>query len=418
MKVLVIGNGAREHVLIWKIAQSNKVSKIYCAPGNGGISGLAECVNIRVDDINTLLNFAVKEKIDLTVVGPEAPLVDGIVDIFKENGLKIFGPNKKGALLEGSKVYSKEFMMRYNIPTARYQSYTNGEDAKNGLKQFKYPLVIKADGLAAGKGVIICNDSSQANNAISEIMNNKKFGEAGNVIVIEEFLEGTEISLLCLVDGKSIIPMESAKDYKKAFDNDEGLNTGGMGCFSPNIILNDKLKQKIKVEILDRIQIGFEKEAIDFRGILFIGLMIDKDEVKVLEFNVRMGDPEAQVVIPRFESDIIDIFEKVIDGTLKQSDLKWTQKQSLTVVVASGGYPERYEKNKLITGLDKLDENVIVFHGGTRRKDEKIFTNGGRVLSVTALAETIEEARKIVYENIERIDFENMYYRKDIGKIF
>jgi phosphoribosylamine--glycine ligase len=417
MKVLVVGSGAREHALVWKIAQSNRVSKIYCAPGNGGIEKLAECVNIRAQDINMLLNFALKEKIDLTVVGPEAPLVSGIVDKFEKNGLKIFGPNKRAAVLEGSKVYSKDFMMRYDIPTAKYRAYDSFEEAKSALEEFNYPLVIKADGLAAGKGVLICSSKPEAETGLIDLMKNRKFGEAGDKIVIEEFLEGTEASLLCLIDGKSIIPMESAKDYKQIFDGDKGPNTGGMGCYSPNNIFTEDITEKLKKDILDKIMIGFNKEGIEYKGVLFIGLMITKEGPKVLEFNVRMGDPEAEVLLPRLESDIIDVFEKTIDGRLQYDDLKWSPKKSLTVIAASRGYPGDYEKGKVITGLDDVDNNIIVFHGGTKLIDNKIVTNGGRVLAVTALGNTLEEARNIVYDNMTRLKFEGIYYRQDIGKL-
>ncbi|RKD29035.1 phosphoribosylamine--glycine ligase [Thermohalobacter berrensis] len=415
MKVLVIGSGAREHAIVWKIAQSERVSKIYCAPGNGGISQIAECVNIKAEDIDTLLAFALKEEIDLTVVGPEAPLVAGIVDRFTEKGLKVFGPNREGARLEGSKVYSKKFMEKYNIPTAKYKTYNSYEDVKNELSEYNYPLVIKADGLAAGKGVIICQELQEAEDAIESIMVDKKFGESGDRIVVEEFLEGIEASLLCFVDGKNIVPMESARDYKKAFDGDKGPNTGGMGCFSPNPIFTDGLKERIRKEILDKVIEGFKKEKIDFKGVLFIGLMITDEGPKVLEFNVRFGDPEAEVVLPRLESDIIDIFEKTIDGRLEKEDLKWSTKKSLCVIAASGGYPIKYEKGKEINGLDKIDDDVIVFHGGTKKEDGKLYTNGGRVLAVTSLRDDMESVRKVVYDNIERIKFQDMYYRKDIG---
>ena len=417
MKVLIIGSGAREHAIVWKIAQSEKVSKIYCAPGNAGIQQIAECINIKDDDIETLVSFALKEKRELTVVGPEGPLVNGIVDKFLENGLKVFGPCKKAAMLEGSKRYSKEFMDKYDIPTAKFRSYTSTQQASEGLNEFSYPLVIKADGLAAGKGVVICQNEQEANDTINSMLENKKFGEAGNEIVIEEFLYGTEASLLCFVDGNKIIPMESARDYKKAFDGDNGLNTGGMGCFSPNTIFTDKLEEQIKTDILDKIIYGFKRENIDFRGVLFIGLMITNKGSQVLEFNVRMGDPETEVVLPRLESDIVDIFEKTIDGTLESSDLKWSDKKCVCVVAASGGYPESYEKNKVINGLENVDDDIMVFHAGTRRSDDKVLTNGGRVLTVTALADTLDEARKKAYQNIEKISFAGMHYRKDIAKI-
>jgi len=417
MKILIIGSGAREHAITWKVAQSQKVSKIYCAPGNAGIQQIAECVKIREDDIETLFSFALKESIDLTIVGPETPLVLGIVDRFEKNGLKIFGPNKRAAMLEGSKKFSKNFMKKYNIPTAKYSSYTNAEEAIKGLDQYNYPVVVKADGLAAGKGVIICQDEKNAREAINCILEYKKFGEAGNEIVIEEFLNGTEASLLCFVDGNNIIPMESARDYKKALDGDRGPNTGGMGCFSPNTIFSEKLEERIEKEILDNFMYGLKMENIDFRGILFIGLMIYGDEPQVLEFNVRFGDPETEVILPRLESDIIDIFEKTINGTLEKSDLKWTEKKSVCVITASGGYPDNYEKYKLIHGLENVDEGVMLFHAGTKNENGKIYTNGGRVLAVTALGDTLEEARNKAYVNVNKISFDMMQYRKDIAKL-
>lgn len=415
MKVLIIGSGAREHAIAWKVAQSRRVSKIYCAPGNAGIQQIAECINIRDDDIETLLSFAVKEKIDITIVGPEIPLVLGIVDKFEEGGLKIFGPNKKAAMLEGSKKYSKDFMKKYGIPTAKYKSYTNVQEALKGLKQFSYPLVIKADGLAYGKGVIICNDEEEAKETLKIIMENRKFGDAGNEVIIEEFLEGIEASLLCLVDGNKIIPLESAKDYKRLQDNDNGPNTGGMGCVSPNKILDEKMMAEIKVNIQNKILFGLQKEEIKYKGILFIGLMLTEEGAKVLEFNVRLGDPETEVVLPRLKSDIIEIFLKTIDGTIKEEDLIWNSKLSISVVLASGGYPEAYEKGKVISGLEKVRDDILIFHAGTKKLD-KLCTNGGRVLAMTTIADSLDEGRKMVYDSINQIYFEGMQYRTDIGK--
>lgn len=417
MKVLVIGNGAREHALVWKLAQSKEVAKIYCAPGNGGIKKLAECVNIKAEDIDKLLSFAIKESIDLTVVGPEAPLTMGIVDRFSQAGLKVFGPNKAASKLEGSKIYSKDFMKKYNIPTARYESFTDRESALKGLKDFQCPVVIKADGLAAGKGVLICSNHSEAQKVVNDMMSDKKFGEAGLSIVMEEFLDGIEASLLCFVSKNKIIPMESARDYKKIYEGDKGANTGGMGCFSPNTIFTDELLEDITSNILNNIENGFIKEKIEYSGVLFIGLMITKEGSKVLEFNVRFGDPEAEVVLVRLESDLTKIIDKTIKGTLEKSDLQWTSKKALCVIAASGGYPFNYEKDKIINGLDKTDKDIIIFHGGTKEDNGHIYTNGGRVIAVTAIGESLEEARKKVYKNIEKINFENMYYRSDIGKI-
>lgn len=415
MKVFVIGSGAREHAIVWKLSQSKKVSRIFCAPGNGGISQLAQCVDIQPEDIDALLEFALKENIDLTVVGPEGSLVAGIVDRFSEKGLKIFGPCKKAARLEGSKKYAKEFMERFGIPTAKYSAYNNAEEAKEALKKYTFPLVIKADGLASGKGVIICNNIEEAKAAIKLVLEDKKFGDAGKEIIIEEFLQGVEASLLCLVDGKKIIPLESARDYKRLLDNDEGPNTGGMGCVSPNKILDERLLAEIKSEILDKILKGIQEEDMNFKGILFIGLMITPIGAKVLEFNVRFGDPETQVILPRLESDIVDIFQKTIDESISEEDLIWNSKTCICTVLASKGYPEAYEKGKVISGLDKVDEDIILFHAGTKKENE-ILTDGGRVLSVTTLSHSLEKGRNKIYHNINKIYFEGIQYRKDIGE--
>lgn len=417
MKVLVIGSGGREHALCHKLSESKRVSKIYCAPGNGGTLQVAENVNINPKDIDLLLDFAINKDIDLTVVGPEDPLVNGIVDRFNEKGLRIFGPNKKGAILEGSKIISKGFMEKYNIPTGKYKVFKEAKAAISFLDSLNYPIVIKADGLCAGKGVIICKTKEEGIKAIEDIMVDKKFGLSGEEILIEEFLEGTEISLLCFVSNENIIPMESARDYKKIFEGDKGPNTGGVGCFSPNPVMTDKLKEEIEKSILKNIKIGFKNEDIDFRGILFIGLMLTSDGPKVLEFNVRFGDPETEVVLPRLENDIVDIFEKTMDGSLKEEDLKWTDKKCVTVVLTSKGYPVEYEKGKEITGTEELDKDIILFHNGTKMEDGKLLTNGGRVLSVTALGDTLQEAREKVYKNIDKIKFDGLCYRKDIGII-
>lgn len=418
MKILVIGSGGREHALCWKISKSKRVDKIYCAPGNGGTANVAENIDIKPDDIDSLLDFALNENIDLTVVGPEDPLVMGIADRFMENGLRVFGPTKKGAILEGSKIYSKEFMDKYNIPTGKYSCFNDLDKALKSLNEFDYPLVVKADGLCLGKGVVIAEDRKEAEDAIKMMMEDKKFGEAGASIILEEFLTGVEASLLCFVGGDRIIPMESAKDYKSIFEGDKGPNTGGVGCFSPNPILTEELEKTIETEILENIKIGMKSEGMDFKGILFIGLMLTEKGPKVLEFNVRFGDPETEVLLPRLESDIVEVFQKTIDGTLREDDLKWSNKKCLTVVLTSGGYPLKYEKGKEITGLNSLDEDVILFHNGTKIQDGKLLTNGGRVLSVTCLGDSLEEAKEKAYRNVERIHFDSMYYRKDIGKIY
>lgn len=417
MKVLVIGSGGREHSLCWKISKSQRVRKIYCAPGNGGTAEFAENVDINTGEIEKLVNFAKENDIDLTIVGPELSLVLGIVDVFHENGLRIFGVNKECARLEGSKEFSKRFMEKYDIPTAKYKAFTELQEAIEGLKGFKYPLVIKADGLCLGKGVVICNTEDEAQKTLKDILGDRIFGDEGEKIVIEEFLDGVEASLICLVTEGKIIPMESAKDYKKIYDGDKGSNTGGIGCYSPSSIFTKDLNRKIEKNILQNIRYGLENENMDFRGILFIGLMIVGDEPNVLEFNVRLGDPETQVLMPRLDTEIVDLFQKTIDGTLNKIDLIWTEEPCVTVILTSAGYPEEYKKGFEISGMDKLDDDIILFHNGTAINDDKLVTDGGRVLSVTSLGETIDDARKKIYSNIEKIEFDGKYYRKDIGEI-
>lgn len=417
MNIMVVGSGGREHVICWKLSQSKKVNKIYCIPGNAGIEDSAECVDIKVDDFDKIIEFSQKNHIDLAVIGPEAPLVEGLADILIEKDIKVFGPVKKGAKLEGSKIYSKEFMERYDIPTAKYKKFKDPLKAKKSLKEFKPPYVLKADGLAAGKGVLICSTELEGKQAVEKLMEDKKFGDAGKNIIIEEFLDGIEGSLLCLVSKNKLIPMESARDYKKAKDNDLGLNTGGMGCFSPNPLFTEELKKHIKKNITDKIEIGLKEEGIVFTGILFIGLMIKDNQAKVLEFNVRFGDPEAQVVLPRLDGDLSDILLKTISGEISLDNLKWKDEKAVAVILTSGGYPEKYEKGIEIKGLDTVDKDVTVFHSGTKKIDEKYYTDGGRVLAVTALAENLEKAREKVYNNIIGIKFDNMQYRKDIAKL-
>ena len=414
MKVLVIGSGGREHAICWKVKQSKLVEKLYCMPGNAGISEIAECVDLKVDDLDAIVEFAVEYNIDLAIVGPEVPLVMGLSDRLAEKGIKTFGPNKMASEFEGSKAFSKRFMEKYNIPTAAYGVYDNPKDALEGLKNFSEPLVVKADGLAAGKGVLICQKMEEAVEGIKSIMENRQFGQAGDTVVVEEFLTGIEASLLCFVDGDRIVPMESARDYKKAFDNDEGLNTGGMGCFSPNPIYTDKLQKYLDQNILNNIIDGFKKDGIDYHGVLFIGLMIENDQAKVLEFNVRFGDPETQVVLPRMKSDLVEVMIKTIDGNLKDNDLEWHDEESVTVVLASGGYPEAYKKGKVITGLNDVDDDIIVFHAGTKFDGSDIVTNGGRVLAV---ADSIEKARERVYANVPKIEFQKKQFRTDIAKL-
>lgn len=415
MKVLVIGSGGREHALCWKIAQSQKVSKIYCAPGNGGTESIAENIDIKADEIDKLLEFALENEIDLTIVGPEDPLCRGIVDKFEEKNLKIFGPNEECAQLEGSKEFSKKFMEKYDIPTAKYKSYLDYEEAISDLGNFDYPLVIKADGLCAGKGVVICNSKTEAEDTIKDILVEKCFGDEGNSIVIEEFLDGIEASLLCFVTNGKIIPLESAKDYKKIYENDLGPNTGGVGCFSPSPLFTEELNSKIK-DLLEKIAYGFKNEGLDFKGILFIGFMIVERVPKVLEFNVRFGDPETEVILPRLKSDIVDLFLKTIDGSLEEKDLIWDDKSCVTVVLTSAGYPGSYKKGYEISISQDIADSIILFHNGTKYDENKLLTNGGRVLSVTSLGETMDIARDNIYKNIQKIKFDGVYYREDIAE--
>ncbi len=415
MKILVVGGGGREHTLCWKLEQSERVEKIYCAPGNAGIANIAELVDIGSNDIEDLVEFALEEEIDLTIVGPEEPLVMGIVDLFEENGLKIFGANKKAAQLEGSKEFSKEFMIRHGIATANYSSHTDYESAVEALDDFTYPLVIKADGLCAGKGVVICEDRQMALDSLDEIMNEKIFGDQGAKVVLEEFLDGIEASLLCFVSDNKIYPMESAKDYKQIFDGDQGPNTGGVGCYSPSPLFTEDLEGKID-EIIKDIEKGLVADEINLTGILFIGFMIIDGEPKILEFNVRLGDPETEVVLARLESDLVDLIEKSLDGSLVEEDLIWSNKACLTVVATSKGYPEKPELGYKITIDPSLDKDIIIFHNGTKEKNGDYYTNGGRVLSITALEDSVEAAREKIYSNIDKVDFEGMHYRRDIGK--
>jgi phosphoribosylamine--glycine ligase len=417
MKVLVIGSGGREHALVWKIIQSPKVSQVYCAPSNAGISKLAQCINIDADSIEKLVDFAQKEKIDLTVVGPELPLSKGIVNEFNKKGLRIFGPSKKATEIESSKVFSKYLMKKYNIPTANYEVFRNSEKAFNYIKQQTFPLVIKADGLAAGKGVFIIKNLVQARDALDALMEEKKFGEAGRQVVIEEFLEGEEISILAFCDGKTVIPMVSSQDHKRIFDNDQGPNTGGMGAYSPVPFYPDELEKRVLEEILKPTIKGLQSEGREYKGVLYAGLILTEEGPKVLEFNARFGDPETQVVLPRLKTDLIDILNAVIEGSLHKINIEWKNNSAVCVVVASGGYPGKYQKGKIISGLERLGkmEDVIAFHAGTEFQDGKIVTSGGRVLGITAWDETISKAKEKAYEGVEEIYFEDMYYRKDIA---
>lgn len=416
MKVLVVGSGGREHALVWKLLQSPKVSYIYCAPGNGGIRQMAECVDIKADDIEGLCKFAKKNRIDLTVVGPELPLSLGIVDAFEEEGLRIFGPRKNAAILESSKAFAKDFMQKYGIPTAKYKIYDDASKAKEELDNFGLPVVIKADGLAAGKGVIIANTREEALNAIDTIMMDKHFGEAGNKVVIEEFLEGREASILAFVDGKTAVPMVSAQDYKRVFDGDKGLNTGGMGAISPAPHYNEKVADDVMEQIIKPTVEAMNKENRPYKGVLYFGLMITKNGPKVIEYNCRFGDPETEAVLLRLESDLVEIMEAVIDERLHEMDIEWSDYAAMCVVMASGGYPESFEKGYEIKGLENAEEGII-FHAGTKYIDGKIVTNGGRVLVFAALGKTLDEARAIAYGDMEKVSFKDCHFRRDIGLI-
>lgn len=412
MKILMVGSGGREHALVWKLAQSKNAQKIYCAPGNGGISQQAECVDIKAEDIKGLLNFAINNKIDLTIVGPEMPLAMGIVDEFQRHGLRIFGPSKYAAQLEGSKVFAKQLMQAHKIPTAKGEIFGNLKDAVSYIKRGNAPFVVKADGLAAGKGVIICHDKKEALNAVEMIMDKKVFGDSGNKIIIEECLVGEEVSILAFSDGKNILPLVPAQDHKRIYDDDKGPNTGGMGAYSPVPLINDKLNLRIDKEILEPTIKAMAAEGNPYTGILYAGLMITKDGPKVLEFNVRFGDPETQAVLPRMESDLLNPMLCAINGDLSGCRISWIDSPCVCVVIASGGYPDKYEKGYPIEGLDTV-KDAIVFHAGTKYEKGKFITNGGRVLGVTALG---DDAINKCYNAISKIKFKDMHYRKDIGK--
>ena len=412
MKVLVIGNGGREHALAWKLNESKSVDKIYMARGNGGTEDFCENIDIDPKDIDKLLLFAKENKIDLTVVGPEDPLCMGIVDAFNEKGLKVFGPNKACARFEKSKEFTKKFLEKYSIPTAKYQSFENFEDVVDSLKDFSYPLVVKADGLCLGKGVIICQNKEEAIDALEKIFKDKIFGDEGNTVVIEEFLTGEEASVLCLVSNNRLFPLERAKDHKQIYDGDKGPNTGGVGTYSP-VKASRELEENLE-KIYKKIEDGLNKEKLNYSGILFVGFMIEEDKPKVLEFNVRFGDPETEVLMPRLDVDLFELLNKTIDGKLEKEDIRWKDETCLTVIMCSGGYPASYEKGKLIEGLDQVDDDIIVFHNGTKKSDG-IYTNGGRVLSITALGKDLEDAREKAYKNVEKIKFDKAYFRKDIG---
>ena len=419
MKVLIVGSGGREHAIAWKVSKSPLVDKIYCAPGNAGIAQIAECVPIGAMEFEKLADFAQEKGIDLTVIGMDEPLVGGIVDVFEERGLRVFGPRKDTAVIEGSKVFSKNLMQKYGIPTGAYEIFSDADEAVKYLETSKYPIVVKADGLALGKGALICNNFEEAKGAVSTLMLEKQFGASGDRVVVEEFLIGREVSVLCFSDGTTIKTMTSAQDHKRAKDGDQGLNTGGMGTFSPTPFYTKEVDEFCKKYVYQPTIDAMKQEGRDFKGILFVGLILTEDGPKVLEYNARFGDPETQVVLPRMKNDIVEVFEACIDGKLDAVDLQFEDNAAVCVILASDGYPEKYEKGFVIGGLNAFDgkEDYFCFHSGSKLDDEgKIVTNGGRVLGVTALGRDLKEARANAYKATEWVTFENKYMRSDIGK--
>lgn len=423
MKVLVIGSGGREHAICWKIAKSDRVNALYCAPGNGGISNVAMPVDIDSEDIDGIVRFAKTNGIDLTVVGPEAPLVEGIVDVFQKEGLRIFGSTRRASMLEGSKIFAKEMMKRHGVPTADFEVFSDYKEAEGYVKAKEAPLVVKADGLAAGKGVTVCHTKDEALTALKDAMVNKKFGAGGQRVVIEECLEGEEASIIVISDGANVVPLATSQDHKRVFDGDKGPNTGGMGAYSPAPVVTPELEHRIMREIILPIIKGMAKDGMPYKGVLYAGIMVTAQGPKVLEFNVRFGDPETQAIFPRLKSDLVDLIERAIDGRLKGITASWADRSCVCVVMASGGYPEKYEKEKEIEGLDNAEkmQDVVVFHSGTKksagpRSHVRYFTNGGRVLGVTGLGDTIETAIKNTYEAVSCIRFDNMHFRRDIGR--
>jgi phosphoribosylamine--glycine ligase len=419
MKILIVGSGGREHALAWKISRSSRVEKIYCAPGNAGIAELAECVPIGAMEFEKLADFACGKKIDLTVVGMDDPLVGGIVDVFKARGLRVFGPEKKAAILEGSKAFSKDLMKKYHIPTAAYETFSDKKAAIEYLKtKAAFPIVLKASGLALGKGVLICQNLEEALRGAEEIMGERKFGDAGSQMVIEEFMTGHEVSVLTFCDGKTFREMSSSQDYKRAGDDDTGLNTGGMGNISPSPFYTDEVRAFCEEKIFQPTVDAMRAEGRAFVGVIFFGLMLTKDGPKVLEYNCRFGDPEAQVILPRMENDIVDVFEACIDGRLDQVELTFRDEAAVCVMLASGGYPVKYRKGLPISGLEHFrgKEGCFCFHSGTALKDEQVVTNGGRVLGITALGKDLKEARERAYRAVSEVSFEDEMYRRDIGK--
>lgn len=422
MKILIVGSGGREHAIAWSVSKSARVTKIYCAPGNGGIGELAECVNISAMEFEKLADFAEEHAVDLTIIGMDDPLVGGIVDVFEARGLRVFGPRKNAAIIEGSKSFSKDLMKKYGIPTCHYETFHSPEEALIYLENREYPIVLKADGLALGKGVLICQNQQEAETGIASLMLDKQFGDAGNTVVIEDFITGREVSVLCFCDGTHIVPMTSAQDHKRAKDGDQGLNTGGMGTFSPSPFYTPEVQEICEKQIYQPTMDAMKAEGRDFTGILFVGLMLVEEDgkvlPKVLEYNARFGDPEAQVVLPRMKNDIIDVMDACIDGRLDTVNLEFEDNAAVCVVLASDGYPEHYEKGKRITfskDFSKMD-GYYAFHAGTKLSEEGLVTNGGRVIGITAKGASLQEARANAYQATQWVDFENKYMRHDIGK--
>ncbi|TYO96270.1 phosphoribosylamine--glycine ligase [Desulfallas thermosapovorans] len=416
MKVLIVGGGGREHALAWKINQSSRVKKIFCAPGNAGIAQLAECVDIKDSNIPAIVDLVRQEKIDLTVVGPEAPLVAGLVDILEKEGYPVFGPRRRAAEIEGSKVLAKDIMYKYGIPTARYAVFDNAQKARDYIKQLSGPCVVKADGLAAGKGVIVAGDEQTALAAVNDIMESKVFGAAGNRVVVEECLQGEEVSLLAFTDGEHVVPMLAAQDHKQVYDNDTGPNTGGMGAYAPAPVLTPELTQQVLEKVMIPAVRGMAAEDRPYRGVLYAGLMMTEQGPQVLEFNARFGDPETQPLLMMLESDLVDVMEALLAGELNKVNLRWYDGACVCVVLASGGYPGPYGKGEVITGLADLPPNVVAFHAGTAYKGGQVVTAGGRVLGITARAAGIPEAIELAYQGVSRVKFNGMHYRRDIGK--
>ncbi len=417
MKVLVIGGGGREHALVWKLLQSPRVDKVYCAPGNAGIAEIAECIDIRPDDFDSLLDFVKYNWIDLTVVGPEVPLTAGVVDAFMKEERTIFGPDKKGARLEGSKVFAKDFMLKYGLPTAEYKTFTSYLRAEEYVRLKGVPIVIKADGLAAGKGVFVAETFDEAREALKMIMKDKAFGDAGRKVLIEKCLQGEEASFMILTDSKTVVPLATSQDHKRIFDGDKGPNTGGMGAYSPAPVVTKELEKDIMKKVVVPMMKGLKRERINYRGVIYVGVMVCDGKPYVLEFNVRFGDPEAQPIMARLDSDFFDLLKATAEGRLKDVKVSWKDEAAVCVVISSKGYPGPYEKGKTIKGLDSLkkDKNVVVFHAGTGIKAGKVITAGGRVLGITALGSDIKTAKDNVYNAIEKISFSGMHYRKDIA---